>query len=191
MARTMPAPSDHEDPSEVVGRFTPPKVDAALWLSLRGRVPRSTYWLYFVVPISAIALLAAALDAATGAVPTNLIAVAIRSNFGETYLSVSALAGPASNVAFLAYFWPATVGTVKRLHDLGVSGWLYAAYFVVSYGSWGFFLMSSRSGAAVSLVVLASLVGVVFSVFVFFMPGTPGQSQYGPDPLGRSDSVGS
>jgi len=184
MAPAAPAP-DPQKPDDVVAQFSPPKVEAALWLSLRGRVPRSTYWLWFIVPGYAITLLASGLDALTGAAPTNAIAEAYRSFLGETALSLSALPGPISNITVLAYFWPFTAGSVKRLHDLGASGWFWAAYMVVALGSWAIFLVSPRSVLTVALVVLATLVGLVFSVCVYFVPGTPGPSQYGPDPFGR------
>lgn len=176
---------DEKEAEEGVTRFTPPRLEAALWLSLTGRVSRRTLWLWFIIPVYAIALLAAGLDALTGATPTNAIAEAYRSLVGDAVLSLSALAGPISNVAVMAYFWPITAGMVKRLHDLGFSGWFWAAYMVVVLGSWAIFLLSPQSVLTVALVVLSTLVACVVSVFLYFIPGTPGPNQYGPDPLGR------
>ena len=82
---------------------TPPELEPKLWLSLEGRITRRTFWLYFVAPIWAFALLAAGLDFAMGAAPTNALAEAIRSNFGEAGLAFSAFSGPASNVVALIY----------------------------------------------------------------------------------------
>jgi len=172
------------NPDEV-GDTTPPKVDASLWLSLQGRVSRKTFWLYFIVPIYVVALIAAVLDGVTGAAPTHVIAEAVRSTFGETYLSMSAFAGPISNFAILVYLWPTTAGVVKRLHDLGLSGWLWPVYAALACACWGVFLMSPDSALGVALAVLAGLLGLVFSVYVYLMPGTSGPNEYGPDPVSR------
>ena len=48
-----------------------PKIGPALWLSLEGRASRKTLWLYYLVPISAVALLAAAVDGMMGATGPN------------------------------------------------------------------------------------------------------------------------
>jgi len=166
----------------------PPKISDPPWLSLEGRASRKTFWLYFIVPIYAVALLAAALDGMMGATPTNALAEAVRATFGETYLSWSALAGPISNVAILVYLWPVIAGVVKRLHDLGLSGWLFAAYAVVACASWGVFLMRPGSALGIALAVVGSLVGLVFGVYVYFMPGTSGSNRFGPDSVGPAEA---
>ena len=48
--------------------------------------------------------------------------------------------------------------TIRRLHDLNRSGWYY-------------------------LVLFVPLVNVLFSLYLFFAPGTVGPNQYGADPL--------
>ena len=55
---------------------------------------------------------------------------------------------------------PSLAVTVRRLHDIGKSGWWY-------------------------LIGLVPLVGLVIFLFLL-MPGTPGTNQYGPDPRGSS-----
>lgn len=47
---------------------------------------------------------------------------------------------------------------IRRLHDLNRSGWYY-------------------------FVLLVPLVNVLFSLYLFFAPGTVGPNQYGADPL--------
>jgi len=161
-------------------------VDTSLWLSPSGRIPRSTFWLYFALPAMVFGLLAAGVDAAMGADPTNSIAEAVRASFGDTYLSISAFAGPVSNVTLLLYLWPVSVGCVKRLHDLGLSGWLWPAYLVIAIGCWGYYLAAPGSGPGIALVILASLFGFAMSLYIYFIPGTSGPNQYGPDPLEQS-----
>jgi len=53
---------------------------------------------------------------------------------------------------------PSLAVTVRRLHDVGKSGWWY-------------------------LIGLVPLVGLVIFLFLL-MPGTPGTNQYGPNPKG-------
>ena len=96
---------------------TPPELEPKLWLSLKGRITRRTFWLYFVAPIWAFALLAAGLDFAMGAAPTNVLAEAIRSNFGEAGLAFSAFSGPASNVAALIYTQPVYIAGDGRIRE--------------------------------------------------------------------------
>ena len=47
----------------------------------------------------------------------------------------------------------------RRLHDLNLSGWLLLLYFVP---------------------FINSIVGIVFFVMLYFIPGTIGSNQYGP-----------
>ena len=60
--------------------------------------------------------------------------------------------------------WGLAAGTgnimlmIRRLHDLGKSGWL-------------------------ALVAIIPIIGFIFSVYLFFAPGQVGSNQYGEDPL--------
>ena len=47
---------------------------------------------------------------------------------------------------------------IRRLHDLGKSGWF-------------------------ALIALIPAIGFIFSVYLFFAPGQVGRNQYGADPL--------
>jgi uncharacterized membrane protein YhaH (DUF805 family) len=69
------------------------------WFSFRGRIPRRTYWLLYVLPIAASGLVAQILDGALGA--------------------EGVLAGLVGLVTFVASF----AGYVKRCHDRDHSGW--------------------------------------------------------------------
>ena len=54
--------------------------------------------------------------------------------------------------------------SVKRLHDIGWSGWLL-------------------------LIALVPLVGSIFQIITFVMPGTKGSNLYGPPPPENSQAV--
>lgn len=77
----------------------------------------------------------------------------------------------------LASLIPMIAVQVRRLHDLGVSGWWYLAY-VVAGGALG---QSSEIGNG-----LSSLLSLGWIVWMFF-PGTKGPNKWGEDP---KDPVG-
>ena len=49
---------------------------------------------------------------------------------------------------------------IRRLHDMGKSG-----YF--------------------ALIIFVPVIGIIFSIYLFFAPGTVGYNQYGADPLAQ------
>lgn len=145
---------------------------ATLWFSMRGRIPRSTYWLKFFLPALAIEAAGMVADGALGTLPA------------------SGGMGPFTAVTCLAACYPSLVGAVKRLHDLGHPGW----YILVFYG--GVFLgvvFSAFAGAvwgpgAALLLMIPALIlmlgSIWFSVKMAFLRGTRGPNRFGPDPLG-------
>ena len=48
--------------------------------------------------------------------------------------------------------------SIRRIHDIGYSGWWF-------------------------LIVLIPYIGWLFGILIYFVPGTVGGNQYGPDPL--------
>ena len=52
--------------AELAGSPTPQTSRLSLWLSMKGRIPRKTYWLKFLVPIFLIQFLAAFADGMAG-----------------------------------------------------------------------------------------------------------------------------
>jgi uncharacterized membrane protein YhaH (DUF805 family) len=77
-----------------------------LLLSLEGRIPRSTYWLKFFVPVIVLAIIAGVLDSVLG--------TGSPEGFGG---------GIISGLLGLALIWPSIATGVKRLHDRDMSGW--------------------------------------------------------------------
>ena len=82
-----------------------------LYTSLRGRISRKTYWLWFALPIAVLNILSGVLDSALG-----------------TYV-VDSEAGYVSVIMGLLVVWPGLVGMVKRLHDRDKTGKHLAALY--------------------------------------------------------------
>lgn len=123
------------------------------YLSLNGRVSLGQYWLRFMLPLIVIyAVLMFIVFSTMGSSmadidPSNPLAI---------YTT-----GPGIILAIvgLIVLWPSIAISVKRLHDIGWTGWL----------------------VLLSLVPIASLVIVVVN---WFIPGNQGDNKYGPDPRG-------
>jgi len=104
----------------------------------------------------------------------------------------------------LALIWPNVAITVKRLHDMGKSGWLtlipYAGVIIGSFvmfaGGAGAFLAAAATGdasalatagglGAIGLGVLIMLVtSIGFLIWIGVTDSQPGTNQYGPNPKG-------
>ena len=85
---------------------------AQLYLGLRGRIPRRTYWLHGVLSLLLL-----------GVVVNGLLEIARFD--GDT-------AGKFANLVFL---WPLIAVSVKRQHDFNFSGWWALIHFVPAVGS--------------------------------------------------------
>lgn len=108
------------------------------YANFNGRARRSEYW-YFVLANLIILVLATILDSALGLNFSPL-------PYGYLYALVAVVS-----------FIPGLAVAVRRLHDIGKSGWFY-------------------------LVVLIPLVGAIWLLVLFCTEGDSGENQYGPDP---------
>jgi uncharacterized membrane protein YhaH (DUF805 family) len=108
------------------------------YANFNGRARRSEYW-YFALMNIIILIVAAVLDNLLGTTFGIL-------PYGYLYLVVA-----------LAVFIPGLAVSVRRLHDVGKSGWFY-------------------------FIVLIPLVGAVWLLVLFFTEGNQGENQYGSDP---------
>ena len=124
------------------------------YFSLKGRLARSHYWVYYVVPLYVAGWLVGDLRESGGIVVWAILAV----------------------LAWLGF-----TGMVKRLHDLDYSLWLLGGGLAcVSAGAWlaGY---SERVGWVVGgggALVLGWL-----SLAMYFIRGTKGDNRFGADPL--------
>lgn len=106
------------------------------YVTFSGRAPRSEYW-FFV-------LFVFLLNIACGLVDNAL--------FG--YDNVGVLGG----IVSLAVFLPSLAVAIRRLHDLGRSGWWI-------------------------LLTLIPIVGIIILIVFYVQKGEDGPNEYGPDPL--------
>jgi uncharacterized membrane protein YhaH (DUF805 family) len=108
-------------------------------------------------------------------------------------------------VISIALIWPNLAITVKRLHDLGMSGWVAAVPFVANIV--GFIMIFVSVGASVFMnatalenedpAAILALIGPAFGIlgllflvnfgfllWVGLVDGKPGSNKYGSNPKG-------
>ncbi len=125
-----------------------------------GRARRSEFW-YFVLFNFIASLVCAALDNAFGTAFTfNMGENVQQLPYGYIYLLYS-----------LAVFVPSLALNVRRLHDVGKSGWFL-------------------------FIGLIPVVGAIWLLVLFFKDSQPGINEYGPNPKGignvdEIDQIGS
>lgn len=108
----------------------------------------------------------------------------------------------------IALLWPYLAISVKRLHDMGRSGWLVLAPFgisiicmVVGFGIMGAGIFAAASssgyndaaglgvlaamGPALLLFSISALVGLAFLLWVGLSESQPGENRFGSNPKGQ------
>ena len=176
------------------------------WFSLKGRISRLTWFIfYFLIP-NGIIFAASIFDARV--LPKYSMPAALGEGISE--LSV------VSALALLLGLWLSLAGQVKRWHDQDRTGWwgclialpilvaiwqsfFYGGdagfYFILQFAfplKLMFYLVSSSNDPIADLFYLARM--VLFGMFPFFLwvlffvngsllPGTSGPNRFGPDPL--------
>lgn len=130
-----------------------PKLTAILF-SYRGRIGRLAYLSgSLVVGVAALALI--------------FVSVSLAGNDqGIAGSTISA----ASFLAALAALWPLSALLVKRLHDLNRSGW---------HGLWIALLLPLPNLLDDPFETVATVAALAVTLWLFFMPGTPGPNAYG------------
>jgi len=99
--------------------MSPKNMTVAQFLfSPHGRIPRSTFWLRFYLPVMALAIVAAVLDVSLGTLDEE-------SGFGLF----------AGLFTFLVIY-PSIAVCIKRLHDRDRSGWFYLLLLVPLVNIW-------------------------------------------------------
>jgi len=144
------------------------------WLlfSFSGRMRRLHYWLIALANIAVIvaAVLFFALLATVALEPGRQAPLTI-----------------ALGLAVVVQVWIMLACGVKRLHDRDRSGWWILVFWLLpsvlqSLGQ-GLTLIET-SGVTLAVFSLASLVLTLWAIIELgFLPGTPGDNRFGPDPL--------
>ena len=117
------------------------------YANFSGRARRSEYW-YFALMNVIIVIIAMTIDNMAGL------------RFGTTMPFI----GPIYILYCLASFVPGLAVAVRRLHDVGKSGWFY-------------------------FICLIPLIGAIWILILFFTDSQSGSNQYGPNPKDGSDEI--
>ncbi len=110
-----------------------------------GRARRTEYWMFFLFNLI-FGVVAFFLDKITGLA---------HGTYGY---------GPIYGIYMLAMIIPGLAVSVRRLHDVGKSGWMI-------------------------LIGLIPLVGAIWLLVLFLTAGNVGENKYGPDPKAVADTV--
>lgn len=125
----------------------------AKYIVFQGRAPRAEFWwfgLFVFIVLAIIYSIAGWLAVAT-------MSDGAMSIVGDLAIGVAAL-------IVLAFFLPGLAVTVRRLHDLGYSGWWYLAQLIP---------------------IVGGIIGIVMLIG-FMMRGNIGSNRFGPDPLAEN-----
>ncbi|TRX29934.1 DUF805 domain-containing protein [Flavobacterium franklandianum] len=115
------------------------------YANFKGRARRSEYW-YFTLANFIVCIIAMIIDKVAGLNFEPL-------PYGWLYLANS-----------LLVIVPGLAVTVRRLHDLGKSGWFF-------------------------LIILIPLIGSIWLLVLFCTEGDQGTNSYGPDPKNEFDEI--
>ncbi|MDC7682484.1 DUF805 domain-containing protein [Asticcacaulis sp. BYS171W] len=137
--------------------------DLADILSPRGRINRATYLLYSLTFLPLERLFQGIASSDTSWLELLGIAVALP----------------------LIWLWACL--TIKRLHDLNLSGWWCLALLLFPVTSAGamvlIYFLEAGSVIPVLLAVIAGIPVLLAYILLTFVKGTVGDNRFGPDPL--------
>jgi uncharacterized membrane protein YhaH (DUF805 family) len=135
------------------------------FLSLKGRISRQEFWLGYLLILSLAALVIPRLQ--------TLILALRRPVSGPWYRDELATALMLPRLAVVvAVVWPLTALLVKRLHDLGLSGWWLLAFI-------GALWLMMLTG-----VEQKNYLGMILLAILGLMPGKRSDNRFGVDPVG-------
>ena len=125
------------------------------YAGFEGRARRSEYW-WFMLFVTLV----------MGVIETIAFSLATMTSSDGSMSIVGILALVVAGILMLGLVVPSVAVAVRRLHDLGWSGWWYLTQLIPIVGG---------------LAALAILIG-------FMMRGNDGPNKYGPDPLAPGNS---
>ncbi len=112
------------------------------YVQFSGRAPRMEYWMFILV-YTIIIIFAAVVDGVV---------------LGESDTGTGILA----TIVILGHFLPGLAVTIRRLHDIGKSGWWF-------------------------LIAFIPLIGSLILLYFTIKKSEPGTNTYGPNPYGVAD----
>lgn len=90
-----------------------------VWFSFQGRIGRSTYWLFYFLPMLVLVIVANILDPVLGTLHMTDSGIPI---------------GIIGSVFGLFSIWPLLAAGAKRCHDRDRSGWFQLIYLIPIFG---------------------------------------------------------
>ena len=159
-----------------------------------GRAPRSEYWYFFLFYL--LLFIAGQLLRLLG----THIWTRDHSDIPSFFLFIVSIG---FSLAVLASIIPLLMVTVRRVHDIGRTGWWVGASFIngilldvaLGYVMARAAIMHNAqnlqagmpSGGMIIILSILGLIGLVLGITIFVftvLPGSPGENRYGPNPLG-------
>ncbi|MEP3276063.1 MAG: DUF805 domain-containing protein [Stappiaceae bacterium] len=137
------------------------------YFTFSGRASRSEYWFFMLFTILISIAIVIPITLTDGQKWFS------GGNFNDLFSGVSGIFSVAFILFWLAVILPTFAVTVRRFHDVSLSGWWYGAYFVVDFIPYVGEYIASIAGIAVFVVTV--------------LKGTTGENKYGPDPLGEKN----
>lgn len=147
------------------------------YANFKGRARRSEYW-YFVLLNIIISLILLGIDSMLG------MGMGFRNLYG------------------LAVFIPGLAVSVRRLHDIGKSGWWLLIYYLIFtfsivgllIGGLSALIPNSPFGASPNMKIMAIsgvvlLISGIWYLIWFFKAGDVGTNEYGADPKGFGEEI--
>ena len=153
-----------------------------LYRLIEGRSPRREYWMFtllvFIVMVVMIGLIIS-LVGGLGALMPNVADPGALQGPGALGAMMGGMGIGAIVIIGAFYVWALLTGvasfavTIRRLHDLNLSGWFILAFYAVLIVS-----------ALISMwLYWAAAIG---SIVVMCLPGTQGANKYGADPYDQA-----
>ena len=146
-----------------------------LFTSAEGRIPRLAFWIGLITVLLIEIMLRFLLGVPLAPTPADPFSIRALSFLIEAVL-----------------LYPTLIIMVKRFHDRDQSGQLIG-WFVVPYSVimltnlLGMSGDPDHMGAVEALLLIATtIITLAFVVELGFRRGTPGDNQYGPDPIGSN-----
>ena len=149
-----------------------------LYKLIEGRAPRREYWMFtllvFIVMVVMVGLILS-VAGGLGAMMPNAQNAGSLDGSGALGAMMGSMGIGAIVVFFVFYVWLLLTGvasfavSVRRLHDLNLSGWFIVLFYAVLIGC-----------ALISMwLYWAAAIG---SIVVMCLPGTAGSNKYGANP---------
>lgn len=151
---------------------------AFIWLHMNGRIARRC-WLVFAVVIAVLEFL-------TEHALRSVFHWPPRATGPDAPFVAAFLGDEISLLSDLIFLWPALAIDVKRLHDIGVSGWATLSVYAPAAILYGLGFAGIGGAAAhpdpraAALLYVFSLAALVYFILLAARKGMPEPNPYGP-----------